>query len=130
MTIQRLENVGIAIDDLAAAASFFIELGLKCSVRCRSRAGHACGADWLTAPDANSLAITLGPPVGLRSETPHNRYVRLVRSPLGIGAPATRPAASPAAMACSSTVIGERPCSSAARSTSSNSGVTCQIVPW
>ena len=29
MTIQRLENVGIAIDDLAAAASFFIELGLK-----------------------------------------------------------------------------------------------------
>ena len=29
MTIQRLEHVGIVVDDLAAATAFFIELGLK-----------------------------------------------------------------------------------------------------
>ena len=29
MTIQRLENVGIVVDDLAAAAAFFVELGLE-----------------------------------------------------------------------------------------------------
>jgi catechol 2,3-dioxygenase-like lactoylglutathione lyase family enzyme len=28
MTIQRLENVGIVVDDLAAATKFFVELGL------------------------------------------------------------------------------------------------------
>jgi catechol 2,3-dioxygenase-like lactoylglutathione lyase family enzyme len=28
MTIQRLENVGIVVDDLAAATEFFVELGL------------------------------------------------------------------------------------------------------
>ncbi len=59
----------------------------------------------------------------------HNPYVRVLRSPSGTGAPVTRPVASAAAMACSSMLIGERSCSSAARSRSSNSGVTCQIVP-
>jgi catechol 2,3-dioxygenase-like lactoylglutathione lyase family enzyme len=29
MTIQRLEHVGIVVDDLAAATAFFVELGLK-----------------------------------------------------------------------------------------------------
>jgi hypothetical protein len=29
MTIQRLENVGIVVDDLASATTFFVELGLK-----------------------------------------------------------------------------------------------------
>jgi catechol 2,3-dioxygenase-like lactoylglutathione lyase family enzyme len=29
MTIQHLENVGIVVDDLAAATRFFVELGLK-----------------------------------------------------------------------------------------------------
>ena len=29
MTIQRLEHVGIVVDDLAAAMTFFVELGLK-----------------------------------------------------------------------------------------------------
>ena len=29
MTIQRLENVGIVVDDLAAATAFFVELGFK-----------------------------------------------------------------------------------------------------
>ena len=29
MTIQRMEHVGIVVDDLAAAKGFFVELGLK-----------------------------------------------------------------------------------------------------
>jgi len=29
MAIQRLENVGIVVDDLAAATTFFVELGLN-----------------------------------------------------------------------------------------------------
>jgi len=29
MTIQRIENVGIVVEDLAAATAFFVELGLK-----------------------------------------------------------------------------------------------------
>ena len=29
MTIQRMEHVGIVVDDLAAATEFFIELGLE-----------------------------------------------------------------------------------------------------
>ena len=28
MTIQRMEHVGIVVDDLAAARAFFVELGL------------------------------------------------------------------------------------------------------
>ena len=31
MTIQRMEHVGIVVDDLAAATAFFVELGLKLS---------------------------------------------------------------------------------------------------
>ena len=29
MTIQRIENVGIVVEDHAAATAFFVELGLK-----------------------------------------------------------------------------------------------------
>ena len=29
MTVQRMDNVGIVVDDLAAATSFFVELGLE-----------------------------------------------------------------------------------------------------
>jgi catechol 2,3-dioxygenase-like lactoylglutathione lyase family enzyme len=29
MTIQRLENLAIVVEDLAAATAFFVELGLK-----------------------------------------------------------------------------------------------------
>jgi hypothetical protein len=38
MTIQRLENVGIVVEDLAAATTFFVELGLKVLGEGRSRA--------------------------------------------------------------------------------------------
>jgi hypothetical protein len=37
MTIQRMEHVGILVDDLAAA-TFFVELGLKLQGEGRSRA--------------------------------------------------------------------------------------------
>ena len=55
--------------------------------------------------------------------------LRVVRSPFGTGAPVTRPATAAAAMVCSSRVRGETPSSIEARSRSSNSGVTCQILP-
>ena len=29
MTIQRMDHVGIVVDDLAAATEFFVELGLE-----------------------------------------------------------------------------------------------------
>jgi len=29
MTIQRMDNVGIVVNDLAAATAFFVELGLE-----------------------------------------------------------------------------------------------------
>ncbi len=29
MTVQRMEHVGIVVDDLAAATAFFVELGLE-----------------------------------------------------------------------------------------------------
>ena len=29
MTVQRMDHVGIVVDDLAAATTFFVELGLK-----------------------------------------------------------------------------------------------------
>jgi catechol 2,3-dioxygenase-like lactoylglutathione lyase family enzyme len=29
MTIERMDHVGIVVDDLAAATAFFVELGLK-----------------------------------------------------------------------------------------------------
>jgi catechol 2,3-dioxygenase-like lactoylglutathione lyase family enzyme len=29
MTIQRMDHVGIVVDDLAAATAFFVELGLE-----------------------------------------------------------------------------------------------------
>ena len=29
MTIQRMDNVGIVVDDLAAVTAFFVELGLE-----------------------------------------------------------------------------------------------------
>ena len=38
MTIQRMDHVGIVVDDLAAATAFFVELGLSFRARGRSRA--------------------------------------------------------------------------------------------
>jgi catechol 2,3-dioxygenase-like lactoylglutathione lyase family enzyme len=41
MTIQRLEHVGIVVDDLAAARSFFVELGLE------PQGEGSVGGDWV-----------------------------------------------------------------------------------
>ena len=32
MTIQRMDNVGIVVDDLKAAIAFFVELGMELEV--------------------------------------------------------------------------------------------------
>ena len=119
---------GAGADDVGSVIDFLSGAGFV-GVAFLSQARRASGLK-------EQIYSTLGAQSQLRKNRSrsgrrtHNPYLRLVRSPLGIGAPATRPAASAAAMACSSTVSGERPCSSAARSRSSNSGVTCQIVPW
>ena len=42
VTIQRLDHVGVVVDDLAAATAFFLELGLTLQ-------GEGCGADRLRA---------------------------------------------------------------------------------
>jgi catechol 2,3-dioxygenase-like lactoylglutathione lyase family enzyme len=39
MTIQRMEHVGIVVDDLAAATAFFVELGLKLQGEWRGEGG-------------------------------------------------------------------------------------------
>jgi catechol 2,3-dioxygenase-like lactoylglutathione lyase family enzyme len=31
MTVQRMEHVGVVVEDLAAAIAFFVELGLELS---------------------------------------------------------------------------------------------------
>lgn len=45
MTIQRMEHVGIVVDDLAAATAFFVELGLELQGQGRSRADGST-ASW------------------------------------------------------------------------------------
>ncbi len=40
-TIQRMDNVGIVVDDLAAAIAFFVELGLELEGQTRVQGGWA-----------------------------------------------------------------------------------------
>jgi catechol 2,3-dioxygenase-like lactoylglutathione lyase family enzyme len=44
MTIQRMEHVGIVVDDLAAATGFFVELGLESRFSTDGRAGGRADA--------------------------------------------------------------------------------------
>jgi catechol 2,3-dioxygenase-like lactoylglutathione lyase family enzyme len=37
MTIQRMDNVGVVVDDLEAAIAFFVELGMDLEARSQSR---------------------------------------------------------------------------------------------
>ena len=46
MAIQRMEHVGIVVDDLAAATEFFVELGLV--LQGEGSVEGRCGADRLT----------------------------------------------------------------------------------
>jgi catechol 2,3-dioxygenase-like lactoylglutathione lyase family enzyme len=42
MTIQRMDNVLIVVDDLEAATAFFVELGMELPLR-SARNGHGPG---------------------------------------------------------------------------------------
>ena len=46
MTIQRMDHVGIVVDDLAAAIEFFLELGLEVQGRLLGRAARRWTASW------------------------------------------------------------------------------------
>jgi hypothetical protein len=50
MTIQRMEHVGIVVDDLAAATAFFVELGRRAggADRLRAPAGDARRISWVS----------------------------------------------------------------------------------
>ena len=39
MTLKRMDNVLVVVDDLEAAKAFFVELGMKTSTVCVSSAG-------------------------------------------------------------------------------------------
>jgi catechol 2,3-dioxygenase-like lactoylglutathione lyase family enzyme len=49
MTIQRMDHVGIVVDDLAAATAFFVDLGLSVQGK-----GSVDGARGAVAPDVHS----------------------------------------------------------------------------
>jgi catechol 2,3-dioxygenase-like lactoylglutathione lyase family enzyme len=53
MTVQRMDNVGIVVDDLAAAIAFFVELGLELDGEMRVEGRWA---DLVNAP-SNALGI-------------------------------------------------------------------------
>jgi catechol 2,3-dioxygenase-like lactoylglutathione lyase family enzyme len=39
MTIQRMDHVGVVVDDLAAATAFFVELGMELEGQATAEAG-------------------------------------------------------------------------------------------
>ena len=59
MTLQRMDHVGIVVDDLAAAIEFFAELGLVLQVFSSLAAGIASSSVALVAFGANSVLDTM-----------------------------------------------------------------------
>jgi catechol 2,3-dioxygenase-like lactoylglutathione lyase family enzyme len=57
MTIQRLDHVGIVVDDLAAATAFFVELGLTSAERRRTSIGS--GRYWARTSDPQLVELVL-----------------------------------------------------------------------
>ena len=55
MTIQRMDNVLIVVDDLEAAKAFFAELGMELEGEARSR-----GLGW-TAPSGSTTSVPTSP---------------------------------------------------------------------
>lgn len=53
MAIQRMDNVGIVVDDMDAAIAFFVELGMELEGRGRSRASSPT-----SAPDSKASTVT------------------------------------------------------------------------
>lgn len=64
MTVQRMDNVGIVVEDLDAAVAFFVELGLELEGRARIEGGFAdqctgldgvvCDIAMVRTPDGHS----------------------------------------------------------------------------
>ena len=54
MGIQRMEHVGIVVDDLAAATEFFVELGLVLQAR-----GPSKVAGWTASWGSSAYGLTL-----------------------------------------------------------------------
>jgi catechol 2,3-dioxygenase-like lactoylglutathione lyase family enzyme len=54
MTIQRMDNVGIVVEDLDAAIAFFTELGMERKAKRRSRASGRTAPSDSTASAATS----------------------------------------------------------------------------
>ncbi|MCF4136699.1 VOC family protein [Streptomyces sp. Tue 6430] len=87
MAIQRMDNVGIVVEDLDVAVAFFVELGMELeggaeiegsfADRCTGLDGVRCGIAMLRTPDGHSrlelakyrspVAISVGP-----RNRPHN----------------------------------------------------------
>jgi catechol 2,3-dioxygenase-like lactoylglutathione lyase family enzyme len=63
MTIQRMDHVGVVVDDLAAATAFFVELGLELE-------GEAAVEDvgW-TASSGSTMSESTSQWCGLRTAT-------------------------------------------------------------
>lgn len=83
MAIQRMDNVGIVVDDLEATIAFFVELGMELegeaqieglvADRCVGLDGVRCDVAMLRTPDGNGrleLATYLSPTVN--EPTPRN----------------------------------------------------------
>ena len=54
MTIQRMDNVAIVVDDLDAAVAFFTELGMELEGKRRSKASRRTAPSDSTASGATS----------------------------------------------------------------------------
>jgi catechol 2,3-dioxygenase-like lactoylglutathione lyase family enzyme len=63
MTIQRMDNVGIVVDDLAAATAFFVELGLELEGEA------AVEGRWVAASSGSTVSEPTSQWCGLRTAT-------------------------------------------------------------
>lgn len=84
MAVQRMDNVGIVVEDLDAAVAFFEELGLETQGRGEVRGGFA---DRCTGLDGVHCEIAM-----MRTPDGHSRLeLAAYRSPALIDAPRDRP---------------------------------------
>jgi hypothetical protein len=94
MTLKRMDNVGVVVDELAAAVAFFKELGLElprnvspstahesiCAIRGGSSPGRACcltSRSWYTSSSIVALALERS-----RPSTDPSTFNRLRKQPL------------------------------------------------
>ncbi len=103
MTIQRMEHVGIVVDDLAAATAFFVELGLKLQGEGPVEGGWVDRVVGLEQDPVIDMGLRQLPPAGrsgTQSDQPRPRkpvgarFVALAAAQLG-RAPLSRRGSSP-----------------------------------